>query len=143
MLYTNNQILERDGLMKRTYFKSWKKRLRLLQTLRTRLDSEKGSTSNFGRKRTWTLTLNQTRFKSSQLGSDPGQVGSDLGQIQTRIWTKKDFDFDQTRSSQVNWVWTRSGRLRPRSGRLRTRSGRLRPGQVGSDQVRWAQTHLG
>jgi hypothetical protein len=72
--------------------------------LRTRLDLEKGSTSNFGRKRTWTLTLNQTRFKSSQLGLDLGQVGSDLGQVGQ----------DQVRQAQA-------------------KSGRLRPSQVGSD----------
>ena len=81
MLYTNNQILERDGLMKRTYFNSWKKRLRNALDASNEARLRKGSTLNFGRKRTWTLTLNQTRFKSSQLGLDLGQVGSDLGQV--------------------------------------------------------------
>ena len=69
MLYTNNQILERDGLTKRTYFKSWKKRLRVAPLLRTRLSFEKDQLRTSDEKGLdFDFEPNQVQVKSTGFG---------------------------------------------------------------------------
>ena len=118
MLYTNNQILERDGLMKRTYFKSWKKRLWLpkcFDASNERLDFEKDQlrTSELKKDLDFDFEPNQVQVKSTGLGLDLGQV--------LRFQTKGQC------------------RLRTKSGRLRTRSGQLGSGGLGPRSGRGGQ----